>query len=306
MLRAFQDAIGTSWRCAVQIKAGGRQVALGAVVGAEGWVITKGSQLPPGEVTCRLYDNREFDAEVVAEVTNHDLALLHIAANDLPAVAWEEKIPGRGKWLATIDLKTTPRSVGVVSTGLQRIRKSKSVLGVHLQDTQQGAEVLRIVPGTGADEAGLYIGDSIYEVNGIEVNSLEGFRNAIEGAVGGDFIKLAVNRKERTFEVDARLMDLANELLDETEMEVNGRISARATGFEKVFLHDTVLEPHQCGGPLVNLDGRVVGINIARAGRVTSYALPSDVVRPVVESLIAQAKLVSRNADSEPDLQPVR
>ena len=32
--------------------------------------------------------------------------------------------------------------------------------------------------------------------------------------------------------------------------------------------------PADCGGPLVNLDGKVVGMNIARAGRTESYAIP--------------------------------
>ena len=33
--------------------------------------------------------------------------------------------------------------------------------------------------------------------------------------------------------------------------------------------------PNECGGPLVSLDGKVVGINIARGGRVDSYAMPA-------------------------------
>jgi S1-C subfamily serine protease len=77
-------------------------------------------------------------------------------------------------------------------------------------------------------------------------------------------------------------------------MEVNGPISARATGFNRVFMHDSVIIPNQCGGPLVNLDGRAVGINIARAGRVSTYALPADTVQSVVKGLLEQAKLVSR------------
>ncbi|MGN6134385.1 MAG: hypothetical protein ACTHOU_07770, partial [Aureliella sp.] len=36
--------------------------------------------------------------------------------------------------------------------------------------------------------------------------------------------------------------------------------------------------------------GRVVGINMARAGGVTSYALPTATVRPEVERMLAQAK----------------
>ena len=52
-----------------------------------------------------------------------------------------------------------------------------------------------------------------------------------------------------------------------------------------VLQHDTVLRPNQCGGPVVNLDGQAVGVNIARAGRVASYALPASVVLPLLEEL---------------------
>jgi serine protease Do len=52
-----------------------------------------------------------------------------------------------------------------------------------------------------------------------------------------------------------------------------------------VLPHDTVVRPRDCGGPLVDTDGNVVGINIARALRVSTFAIPADTVRQVVEEL---------------------
>jgi serine protease Do len=246
-----------------------------------------------------LSDNSEHVAEVVKRDVDFDLAILKIDVSNLPVVIWDKSsIPARGKWLATTDLDRTPSAVGVVSAGAQRVGKAKAVLGVHLIDSSEGAAITMVLPGSGADEAGLQIGDSIYAVEGREVYSRNAFLAAIDGRQGGQPVKLSVNRASRKFDIDARLMDLADELLDETEMEVNGRISARATGFSRVFLHDTVLEPNQCGGPLCNLDGLVVGLNIARAGRVTSYALPADVVQPIIQSMIEQAQLVSRPVEA--------
>jgi serine protease Do len=46
-----------------------------------------------------------------------------------------------------------------------------------------------------------------------------------------------------------------------------------------------VLRPTDCGGPLVDLDGRVLGINIARAGRVETWALPGDVIKSLIKPL---------------------
>lgn len=48
-----------------------------------------------------------------------------------------------------------------------------------------------------------------------------------------------------------------------------------------------MIHPNECGGPLVNTDGKIVGINIARALRVTTYAVPTDVVLEVSKKLLA-------------------
>ena len=310
MLRAFNEALGDSWKGTVRLMHGGEQVALGAIIDSEGWIVTKASQLPPsGELSCRLFDGRESIAEVVSRVQEHDLALVHIPETKLTAITWDDNsTPQRGKWLATTDLRATPIAVGVISAGVQSIEARLPRLGVHLEATNGGGAVSMVLPGSGADEAGIRRGDTLYSVNGKTLDN----RDAVVGAIAssgraGEFIRIGVDRAERRFEVDARLMDLTDELLDKTEMEVNGHVSARSTGFSKVFSHDTVLEPQECGGPLVNLDGKVVGINIARAGRVSCYALPSQTVMPLVDSMLAQAKLVSTpSIPAQSTLRPIR
>lgn len=58
------------------------------------------------------------------------------------------------------------------------------------------------------------------------------------------------------------------------ELERTGELSKRRSGFRKVFVHDCAIAPNECGGPLTDINGRVLGINIARAGRESSYAIP--------------------------------
>jgi len=64
-------------------------------------------------------------------------------------------------------------------------------------------------------------------------------------------------------------------------------VSGRRDGFPLVLQHDTVLKPNDCGGPLVNLDGRVVGVNIARGGRVETYAIPTSALLPRLYELMS-------------------
>jgi serine protease Do len=71
----------------------------------------------------------------------------------------------------------------------------------------------------------------------------------------------------------------------EFQNALGGKLSDRRSGFPLALQHDTVLRPNLCGGPVVDLDGKTIGINIARAGRVASYALPGNVIIPLLNDL---------------------
>ncbi|HBE70671.1 MAG TPA: hypothetical protein DDW52_21205 [Planctomycetaceae bacterium] len=300
MLQTFEPIVAPVLPSTVRVTIRGRQIALGTIVDKDGWILTKASELPAvgGQVgsqslVCSLANGSDYRAEVAASDKENDLALLHVEASNLTPVAWAREIPGRGSWLATPDLYTTPAAIGVLSSGLQKVRRQNAVLGVKLGDGADGAVIEEVLPTSGAKEAGLKVADAIVALNGNPIRNSLAFRNQVTDLYGGDPLELEIVRGKRRLNLTARLMDLSEELLDETDMEVSGEVSHRSSGFESVILHDSVLRPNQCGGPLVDLNGNVVGINIARAGRVHSYALPAPAVRKVVESLKEQALLVS-------------
>jgi S1-C subfamily serine protease len=62
-------------------------------------------------------------------------------------------------------------------------------------------------------------------------------------------------------------------------------LSLRRDGFPSAFAHDAPVAPELCGGPVVDRDGRVVGVNIARADGALTLAVPADVVQAVVAEL---------------------
>ena len=64
-----------------------------------------------------------------------------------------------------------------------------------------------------------------------------------------------------------------------------GRLSRERTGFGMALQTDVPFHPNQAGTPLVNLKGDVVGVNIARAGRIKSYALPVKVILDAMSRL---------------------
>ncbi len=291
MLQAFREAIGPAYKSTVEILHDETLQAMGAVVDAEGWIVTKDSQLPTkGKLVCRLWNGEESVAQVHSRNSAMDLALLHIERRGLQPIVWaEDELPLRGSWVATTSTQDTPAAFGVVSTGLMSVSPRRARMGVKLRE-DGGAVIEKVYFGTGAEIAGLRSGDRIRTIDGQVLGSQKETLNFLQSCLAGQCLNLVVQRGTDEVETQVKMMDLSEDLSDETEMEVNGMVSARSSGFDKIFMHDTVLQPNQCGGPLVNLDGRTVGMNIARAGRVSSYALPTSVLRPQVEQMLSSAK----------------
>ena len=61
------------------------------------------------------------------------------------------------------------------------------------------------------------------------------------------------------------------------EMFPGGK-SIRRDGFTGVFVHDAVLTPNRCGGPVFDMAGNFRGINIARYSRTATIVMPADSV----------------------------
>jgi len=72
--------------------------------------------------------------------------------------------------------------------------------------------------------------------------------------------------------------------------QMSGRTSRRKSGFSMVMQSDLPLPPDAMGGPLFALDGSAVGVLIAHADRVTTYAIPADVVQASVAKMLAEAE----------------
>jgi serine protease Do len=291
MLRTFEQAVGDSWKATVQIMSAKRQLSLGLIVDSSGWVVTKASQLNAEEVDCRLFDGTRVPAALMHVNHELDLALLKVNRRSLPAAALQEDANVRvGGWLATTSSSSKmPVGIGVVSVGPRKIPSTRAVLGVSLGDADEGALVSMVVPGGGAFQAGIEEGDVIVSIDGSYLSNKEALLRKIATLRAGQRVTVGLTRRDNSLSLVAQLMDLSANLFDPTEMEVNGNVSARASGFPRVFQHDTVLAPHQCGGPVVDTHGRVIGLNIARAGRVTSYALPVDVLVPAVREMLVVA-----------------
>jgi len=291
-LRAFQESVGEKWMSTVQVLDKKRQVALGAIVSPDGWIVTKSSEVPDRTIEIRLWDSTKAEGTVRFRRNDLDLALIKIDRKDLPTIQWNTSAIVRvGGWLATTDVRQRPAAIGVMSVSSRNVKREKAVLGVSLGfalNGENGALVESVFDGSGADRAGVQAGDLITAIDGVVLASQPEVMASLKGLLAGQRVDVGILRNGKQVLITAQMMDLNNSLLDPTEMEVNGDISARSTGFQNIIQHDSVIVPNQCGGPIVDVNGNAVGLNIARAGRISSYAIPAGVVsRAIAEMMTA-------------------
>ncbi|MFO0867509.1 MAG: PDZ domain-containing protein [Pirellulales bacterium] len=282
---AFVEVVATSRSSTVRILGDEGQLALGTVVAADGWILTKASELR-GSLTCALTDGRKLPAEITGVSEEYDLALLHVAAQDLTPVRWSDHVPAVGSWLATPNQDRLPAAIGVVSNEPRPIPAPLGFLGVGLDDRR--SEIIHVYSGMAADKAGLRVHDVVLSVAGRDVKTREQLQAEVRRRQPGQSVELLVQRGREQLKIQVVLGDAPTAATNERiefQNRLGGQLSQRRAGFPQALQHDTVLRPNECGGPLVDLDGRVVAINIARAGRVASYAVPASVVVPLIAEL---------------------
>ena len=296
---AFRDVVRQVNRSMVDVLADGRRVSLGVIVSSDGLILTKASELGD-HVRCRLRDGREFDAATVIVHDRYDVALMKIDCENLVPVEWSDgRDPQVGQWLATPGMEDIPIAVGIVSVQRRPIPPEKGVLGVQLSDGTPGPRVTFVVPSSPASRAGLQTGDLIVRAGDQRINDSQSFDHLIHKFAPGDTVNVVVLRQNHEVSVRAilgRLPGTQQMTRGYWMNRMSGRMSQRRAGFPQAIQHDTVLEPEMCGGPVVNLAGQAIGLNIARAGRVETYAVPADVVKTLIRELRSGRAVPVENA----------
>lgn len=296
-LKAFSFIAQAGRHSIVKVNIDGGTVALGTVVGPDGLAITKASELKPGKLTCWLAGGKEVDCELIVSDEEHDLALLRVHSSELKPIVWAEGDATVGQWAVTPGIEEAPHAVGIVSTRPRRIRFPRAYLGIQFDMESSLPKVRQLLPGLGAEKAGLAVGDVIVALDGTSVSNREQVVNALLEYHEGQSVKLTLERDERRIEKEIVLkVPTPAQLGADTpgrSLRIEGEVSSRASGYESVIQHDTVLQPWLCGGPLMNLQGKAVGVNIARAGRVATYTLPAAVVQRVVAVLTSRIPTAS-------------
>ena len=269
---------------------GSRQIAVGTIVDQEGLVLTKASEMR-GDLKCRLPSGDVIDAFVFGIDTENDLALLKIEAEGLAAAPIKPvEPPLAGMWLAAPTDQNGSLTVGVVGVEERKIPPSRPFIGIRMLDAADGGVLItEVQKNTPAWRAKLQQNDVLVKLDSTEIGNRGDLLEALGMYTPESTVEITVKREDKDLVIKLTLADATktSEMYSRSRMQNNmgSRISRRGKNFPRAFQHDMALQSNQIGGPVVDLDGQIVGVNIARSGRVASLAIPVDLVLSVVERL---------------------
>ncbi|MEO1524708.1 MAG: PDZ domain-containing protein [Planctomycetota bacterium] len=291
MMRLVRPLSKSVQRSIVQVFSGTRVVSLGTVVSEDGYVLTKQSELTGDVIRVRLPNGEKVGARVTSVRKRNDLALLKLDGEDWgiePIQFYTEELP-TGSFVISPGRAGNTVGFGVLGVRSRRVGHDGR-LGVRFFNSGGPATVRDVVDRSGAFDAGIQKSDQILKINGITMLGPEAAINTLRGMYPGDVVRLTIKRGDDNLDVDAIMSDDTILRESRNDAKVNGPRNVRLKGFDAVVQHDTVLAPNQCGGPMLDSSGNVVGINIARAGRVTTYTLPSSLVTAEMIGMLEEAR----------------
>lgn len=169
-------------------------------------------------------------------------------------------------------------------------RASLPYLGADVMMKQGGITLKEINPNSPASDAMLRLGDQVLSLNGTDVETRNDIVNVLRNCWPGDTVKIKILRADSAINRDVTLT--RNIVLAAWPESVSihpaekfaGGKSVRRDGFKEVFVHDGVLRPEQCGGPVFDAEGCFWGINIARYSRTANLVMPVQIIIQLIET----------------------
>ena len=298
---SFTELAAKFEKSVVQISSRNGKQILGTVVTSDGLIITKASCISETG-SCVFSDGEKWPWRKVATDPRQDLSLIRVSGKrTLPitfAMPPQQEIVYPGTIAVSIGRSRSVAAWGVVTMpkynfAIQQPQcKDCTDLGATLSPYPvpvsigvgstptaiTGAiKVLRVYPRTLAERVGLLVEDQIKSFNGHAIRSRRQLDAIASTMRVGDIITADVYRRGSELRLSHKISDSMKKTMH--DRWGGGPYSQRRFGFGPTLVHDSVLHPENCGGPLVDLEGRLLGINIARSMRVASLTiLPEDVV----------------------------
>ena len=271
--------------CAARIESLlGRGICTATIVGEDGYVLMKASEVPElHKVRIEFSDGRKAELREVHRETRLDLLLAQaVGITGLRAVSFGGAHSLTfGQWLCSVADAGKETCIGVVSAKFRRIPGEGAAMGIRMDEKAakagHGVRIVGIASDSPAEAAGLQKDDVLITIAGEKVSLSSRVHDIVNKRQPGEIIDISYLRKDKEEACRVRLASRSKVLQNwEGEDFANGGVSLRSDNFPDVLQHSIPLHPIDMGGPVATLEGKVVGINIARVDRVTTFALPVE------------------------------
>lgn len=310
---ALKPALAEAAKSTVRVWSGKRRLGYGTAVEANK-VITKWSEIVrfANNLTVQAATGEAMPARVSGVYQDEDIAVLETTGSALTPVRWSDKKPVLGSFLATPQPDGRPAGFGVVSVLERDLRETnQAFLGIQgdIKFDGPGVRIEDVTRESGAAAAGLKAGDIILKVGDRPISGVLELRNSLIGISPGSKIDVVArtDRGEKTFEVllgnRPKLGGFQGDRLRAME-RMGGRVNQVRDSFPNAIQTDMRLKTDQIGGPVVNLDGEVVGITIARADRTRSFVLSAAGLKDLFNRPAQDPSLATVRQEETPMIRP--
>ncbi|MEO7216352.1 trypsin-like peptidase domain-containing protein [Mucilaginibacter sp.] len=140
-----------------------------------------------------------------------------------------------------------------------------------------------IQPGSAAEISGFTIEDIVESVDGLPVADELDFVKAFGKYQAGDTATVAITRAGQKITRLVVLKYPPQKVGNHPAENFVGGKSIRRDGFHAVFVQDASVQPSSCGGPVFDIDGVFIGINIARLSRTSTVIIPALIIKKFLD-----------------------
>ena len=234
-------------------------------------------------------NGESIKAVVTARDKANDLVMLTPSSTFTGGIEFPENIAGSIAVNAgSILFSAQPESPAVVSVSGGEMfslpkMSSAAFLGVGFKSKTAPLKVAYIFPNLNKTIYNLKIGDEIISIDRDTLTGFGDFLTKMNRYWPGDTVTLVYKRADSVVMQPFLLDTIPQRHFNHPAEKFAGGKSLRRDGFEKVFTHDAVLQPYQCGGPVFDSNGAFYGLNIARFSRTSVIALPAQIVYEFIE-----------------------
>lgn len=310
VVKVFESQRAVLQTSSASILDGRTESGYGIVISADGFILTKASEFQELKKPTITVDRAKYeDVKLLAVDPEWDVALVKIEAAGLIPVTYAptSDVP-QGSWVIAngATSRTTRRALaGIVSAKIREIPASGgAALGVVLNPKSKALEIEEVNEKSGAKEAGMQKGDVLLTIDGKPVKKIGEIAEALKDRKAGSTVKITWKRGKEEMSADVRLAargEMFTDQMNRNDM-MSGDVSKRRSGFARVMQHDILGSSKTTGGPLLDFEGRCIGMNIARANRAESFAIPVEDVKEIGARLMKQA--AARPKAPEPGKDP--